>query len=127
MTRGGHFPAIEKPELLAEDLRAFVRPCGSDLASSLTPGVSLTPGLSLKGALGETRPVRERTATVLQPGWYGPVHSGTGDATAAERSASESHVPTRGGTLRDSYKPTRNEGTKSRDCTWNQRGRVAPS
>jgi hypothetical protein len=121
MTRDGHFPAIEKPELLAEDLRAFVRPCGSDLASSLTPG------LSLKGALGETRPVRERTATVLQPGWYGSVHSGTGDATAAERSASESHVPTRGGTLRDSYKPTRNEGTKSRDCTWNQRGRVAPS
>jgi pimeloyl-ACP methyl ester carboxylesterase len=26
MARGGHFPAMEEPELLAEDLRAFFRP-----------------------------------------------------------------------------------------------------
>jgi hypothetical protein len=26
MPRGGHFPAMEEPELLVEDLRAFFRP-----------------------------------------------------------------------------------------------------
>jgi hypothetical protein len=26
MPRGGHFAAMEEPQLLAEDLRAFVRP-----------------------------------------------------------------------------------------------------
>jgi pimeloyl-ACP methyl ester carboxylesterase len=26
MARGGHFPAMEEPELLAEDIRSFLRP-----------------------------------------------------------------------------------------------------
>ncbi len=26
MPRGGHFPAMEEPELLAEDIRSFLRP-----------------------------------------------------------------------------------------------------
>jgi pimeloyl-ACP methyl ester carboxylesterase len=26
MPRGGHFPAVEEPELLAEDIRRFFRP-----------------------------------------------------------------------------------------------------
>jgi pimeloyl-ACP methyl ester carboxylesterase len=26
LPRGGHFPAIEEPELLAEEIRAFFRP-----------------------------------------------------------------------------------------------------
>lgn len=30
MPRGGHFPALEEPELLAEELRAFFRPFRTD-------------------------------------------------------------------------------------------------
>jgi hypothetical protein len=57
---------------------------------------------------GKARP-GSYTATVLQPGWYGPVHSRTRDATAAGYSASVSQVPIHNGTYRDSRKPTRNE------------------
>jgi hypothetical protein len=30
MSRGGHFPALEEPELLVEDIRLFFRPLRSD-------------------------------------------------------------------------------------------------
>jgi pimeloyl-ACP methyl ester carboxylesterase len=31
MARGGHFPALEEPELLAADIREFFRPLRSSL------------------------------------------------------------------------------------------------
>lgn len=33
MPRGGHFPAMEEPELLAEDIRAFFRPLRTEVSS----------------------------------------------------------------------------------------------
>jgi hypothetical protein len=53
--------------------------------------------------------IRERTVTVLQPGWYGPVRNRTGGATAAEYSPSVSHILVHDGTHQESRKPTRNE------------------
>src|SRR5215217_5148553 len=56
---------------------------------------------------GSSLEISGRTATLLQPGWYGTVRSRTSDVTTAQYSASVSHAPLRDGTHQDSHKPTR--------------------
>ncbi len=59
-------------------------------------GVSI---LEIEGAKqGRESQLLRRTATVLQPGWYGPVRSGMADAAMAEILALVSYVPPRDGT-----------------------------
>jgi hypothetical protein len=52
------------------------------------PPAHLRPPSAASGRCAET----VRSEGVLQTGWYGSVRSGTGDATAADFSASVSHV-----------------------------------
>jgi hypothetical protein len=48
MPRGGHFAAMEEPQLLADDLRAFFRPMRSGLES---PSHSAEQSRHLTGSL----------------------------------------------------------------------------
>src|SRR5215212_9955305 len=50
-----------------------------------------------RGKQGRERQLLRRTATVLQPGWYGPVRSGTTDVATAGILTLVSYVLARGG------------------------------